>query len=278
MLVALLVPVFGVAYLVDVGLPSGSDAPSRVELAMADVPARPAATSVSRAGASVRPLDAGRKVRVVERKVRIEAPVEEQSVDGLALGERRVIADGRDGIRLVRVRIVTVDGEVTQRTRLSSEIVRWALPRVVEVGTGVFPTPEPEPEQVEADPAAEAEPAQAEPEPPAPEPASEPEPKAAPATEPEPESEPAPDRDDSNSQTGDASYYHHPDEGMTAAHRTLPFGTVVTVTNLANGKTVQVTINDRGPYIDGRVIDLNDTAFGEIADYDTGVIRVRIEW
>jgi rare lipoprotein A len=65
---------------------------------------------------------------------------------------------------------------------------------------------------------------------------------------------------------------------MTAAHRTLPFGTVVTVTNLANGRSVNVTINDRGPYIDGRIIDLNDTAFQQIASFDSGVIDVRITW
>jgi rare lipoprotein A len=65
---------------------------------------------------------------------------------------------------------------------------------------------------------------------------------------------------------------------MTAAHRTLPFGTVVTVTNLANGQSVRVTINDRGPFIGGRIIDLNDEAFRQIASLGSGVIRVRITW
>ena len=69
-----------------------------------------------------------------------------------------------------------------------------------------------------------------------------------------------------------------PTDGMTAAHRTLPFGTVVTVTNLANGATVTVVINDRGPFIDGRIIDLNKQAFEAIADLNTGVIDVRITW
>ena len=45
--------------------------------------------------------------------------------------------------------------------------------------------------------------------------------------------------------------------GMTAAHRTLPFNTMVRVTNMANGRSVDVRINDRGPFIDGRVIDLS---------------------
>jgi rare lipoprotein A len=65
---------------------------------------------------------------------------------------------------------------------------------------------------------------------------------------------------------------------MTAAHRTIPRGTIVTVTNLANGRSVQVRINDRGPYVDGRIIDLNREAFAAIASVSKGVARVRIEW
>ncbi|MGH8931844.1 MAG: septal ring lytic transglycosylase RlpA family protein [Egibacteraceae bacterium] len=80
-----------------------------------------------------------------------------------------------------------------------------------------------------------------------------------------------------NAQTGGASWYVFGDE-MTAAHRTLPKGTMVMVTNLSNGKTVNVRINDRGPFIDGRVIDLNKVAFEEIASPSQGVINVRISW
>jgi rare lipoprotein A len=50
------------------------------------------------------------------------------------------------------------------------------------------------------------------------------------------------------------------DEGLTAAHRSLPFGTRVLVTNLNNGRTVVVRINDRGPFIAGRVIDVTPAA------------------
>ncbi len=77
-------------------------------------------------------------------------------------------------------------------------------------------------------------------------------------------------------QTGSASWYRR--AGLTAAHRTLPFGTVVKVTNLANGRSVNVRINDRGPFIEGRVIDLSDGAFEELAPLSTGVVRVRLEW
>ena len=85
------------------------------------------------------------------------------------------------------------------------------------------------------------------------------------------------DADSDQVQTGQASWYIN-GTGYTAAHRTLPKGTVVTVTNLANGASVQVTINDRGPYIDGRVIDLNQVAFDKIADLGDGVIDVRVSW
>lgn len=79
-----------------------------------------------------------------------------------------------------------------------------------------------------------------------------------------------------NAQTGKATWYATP--GLTAAHRTLPFGTIVRVTNLANGKQVTVTIRDRGPYGDGRIMDLSDGAFKEIAALSGGVINVKIEW
>lgn len=62
---------------------------------------------------------------------------------------------------------------------------------------------------------------------------------------------------------------------LTAAHKTLPFGTMVEVTNLANGKSVEVKINDRGPYGPGRVIDLSSSAFEQIASLSTGVISVQ---
>lgn len=78
------------------------------------------------------------------------------------------------------------------------------------------------------------------------------------------------------SQTGKASWYRQP--GLMGAHRSLPFGTVVKVTNLDNGRQVTVTIRDRGPYIDGRIIDLSDTAFNELAPISRGVVNVKIEW
>ena len=64
---------------------------------------------------------------------------------------------------------------------------------------------------------------------------------------------------------------------MTAAHKSLPFGTYVMVTNLDNGRSVKVRINDRGPFIRGRVIDLSYAAAKVLGMVGTGVVPVRIE-
>jgi len=79
-----------------------------------------------------------------------------------------------------------------------------------------------------------------------------------------------------HTQTGVASWYDR--AGMVAAHQTLPFGTVVKVTNLANGRSVVVVINDRGPFVGGRVIDLSDDAYAQLADLGSGTIQVRLAW
>ncbi|MEV0132194.1 septal ring lytic transglycosylase RlpA family protein [Dactylosporangium sp. NPDC050688] len=65
--------------------------------------------------------------------------------------------------------------------------------------------------------------------------------------------------------------------GLTAAHKELPFNTQVRVTNLANGKSVVVRINDRGPFVSGRCLDLARGAFVTIASVSAGVINARYE-
>lgn len=64
---------------------------------------------------------------------------------------------------------------------------------------------------------------------------------------------------------------------MTAAHKTLPLGSKAKVTNLKNGKSVEVEINDRGPYVEGRIIDLSKAAARALGIVDHGVARVRVE-
>jgi len=91
-------------------------------------------------------------------------------------------------------------------------------------------------------------------------------------------------------QTGKASFYADKFEGiptasgekyrhnkLTGAHKTLPFGTKVRITNLANEKTVEVTINDRGPYVEGRIIDLSKAAAEQLGFLNNGLAEVKLE-
>jgi rare lipoprotein A len=64
---------------------------------------------------------------------------------------------------------------------------------------------------------------------------------------------------------------------LTAAHKTLPLGSRAKVINLKNGKSIEVVINDRGPYVQGRVIDLSQAAAEALGIIDRGVAKVRIE-
>ena len=92
-------------------------------------------------------------------------------------------------------------------------------------------------------------------------------------------------------QNGVASYYADKFDGrktasgaifrqnkLTAAHRTLPFGTKVKVKNLNNGKTVKVTVNDRGPFVQGRTIDLSKKAAQKIGMLQQGVAQVQLKY
>ena len=67
------------------------------------------------------------------------------------------------------------------------------------------------------------------------------------------------------------------DKALTAAHPSLPFGSIVEVTNTENNKKIKVRINDRGPFTKGRIIDLSKEAFSRIADVNKGVIDVNIK-
>jgi rare lipoprotein A len=93
-----------------------------------------------------------------------------------------------------------------------------------------------------------------------------------------------------SAETGVASYYAHQHDGqrtasgerfdmhaLTAAHRTLPFGTRVRVTNLGNGRSVEVRINDRGPFIKARVLDVSYAAAQELRMIRSGTARVRLD-
>lgn len=91
-------------------------------------------------------------------------------------------------------------------------------------------------------------------------------------------------------QSGKASFYADKFEGsptasgekyrhgrLTAAHKSLPFGTKVKVTNVANNQTVEVVINDRGPYVENRIIDLSKSAAEKLGFVNQGLAEVKIE-
>jgi len=91
-------------------------------------------------------------------------------------------------------------------------------------------------------------------------------------------------------QTGKASFYADKFEGVftasgerykhnkpTGAHKTLPFGTKVRVTNVDNNQSVEVVINDRGPYVDGRIIDLSKSAAEQLGFINKGLADVKLE-
>ena len=92
---------------------------------------------------------------------------------------------------------------------------------------------------------------------------------------------------ETNASVGIASFYKHegktasgeqfkPSE-LTAAHRTLPFGTRLRVTNVATGQSVTVRVNDRGPFIPGRVVDVSHSAAKELGMIDRGITKVKLE-
>lgn len=93
-----------------------------------------------------------------------------------------------------------------------------------------------------------------------------------------------------HTETGVASYYHDRFQGrktangerfdqntLSAAHKTLPFGTVVRVTRPDTGNSVVVRINDRGPFVKGRVIDLSREAARELGMIQKGLVPVKVE-
>jgi rare lipoprotein A len=108
--------------------------------------------------------------------------------------------------------------------------------------------------------------------------------------EPPPAREKAPAAPAGLPQTGEASWYgaqHHgkrtasgavfDQTQLTAAHRSLPFGTRLRVTNLANGRSVEVEITDRGPYAGNRIIDLSRAAAQALGMIEAGTATVRLE-
>jgi len=210
------------------------------------------------------PLDAppGTQVTVVRVEVtqvteERRLAVAEQRRDDVALpkGETRVEQDGSPGVERVLFLVTRRDGRISSKRELSSEVVTPATPRVVIVGRGGGRTV---PAGVDEDVPLKLRIALGD----------------VPSVGSAPAENPAPSA--GGHQEGGASWYRY--RPGTCAHRTLPKGTVVKVINLATGQTATCTVADRGPFVAGRIIDLDRSVFLAIAGPNQGVVRVRIEW
>ena len=182
--------------------------------------------------------------QVTEQRV---IPVPKQLHDDPALprGETRVEADGSPGLARVVFEITRHNGRIVAKRRISSETITPASPRVVFVGRGGGRGAPTDDEDVPLKLRIAA-------------------------------GQPAPVVG-GGQQEGGASWYRY--KPGTCAHRTLRKGTVVKVTNLATGQSARCTVADRGPFIAGRIIDLDRSVFLAIAQSPgQGVVRVRIEW
>ena len=184
--------------------------------------------------------------QVTEERV-IPVPKELHDDPALPRGETRVEADGSPGRERVVLEVTRRLGRITAKRQISSEIITPAQPRVVFVGRGDG--------------------------------------RGAPA-----DGEEIPLKlriaqgsfdggrsPSSGQQEGGASWYHY--KPGTCAHRKLPKGTVVKVINLKTGASAACTVADRGPFVGGRIIDLDRSVFLALAESPgQGVLQVRIEW
>ena len=192
--------------------------------------------------------------QVSENRV-IPTPKQLHDDPALPRGETRVEADGSPGLERVVFEVTRRNGRITAKRKISAEIITPASPRVVFVGRGGGRGAPADNEEIPlklliAQGSFDGG-------------------QAAAAKNPGPRH--------SGQQEGGASWYRY--KPGTCAHRTLPKGTVVKVTNRKTGQSASCTVADRGPFIPGRIIDLDRSVFLAIAESPgQGVIQVRIEW
>jgi uncharacterized protein YabE (DUF348 family) len=187
--------------------------------------------------ATVRYVDVDQRTREVTSPIPFTTYTTYSS--SISPGQVHVVRRGQPGRFERTYRVRTVDGKVVRKHQIDQHVVEAPVAEHRVVGG--------------ASPAVPAHPAPSQP-------------------------APAQPAGGSGVQVGEASWYSFaPGSGFTAAHPWLPFGTHVTVTNLANGKSVTVVINDRGPF-GGRSIDLSPEAFAQIAPLGQGVAHVRLNW
>ena len=205
-------------------------------------------------------------------KVAIDYKTETRKDDAIYEGETRVVTKGEKGEKTIVKKISTIDGKATGEEVVKEEVTKEPVTEVVAKGTKKRPAEEPksaEPKSEDVSKASGDAPKQ--------------------SRKKRSESAPQGGKAVSGVRSCGASFYGNGDgtdggptasgerfntHAYTAAHKSLPFGTRVRVTNKANGRSVVVRINDRGPYVGGRCLDLSYAAMKSIGGVSSGVARV----
>jgi resuscitation-promoting factor RpfB len=215
---------------------------------------QPALTSGIAHGGIITIVRVERVIETVDAEVAAGTVVIEDP--SLARGVERVRDAGAAGIVRQTVQVERRDGVETSRTVLAEEAVSAPRDRVVARGTRATTTTTAAPTATTA-PTSDATPTTS--------------PPPAETTTTTTAAPPA-----SGSDSGGATWYRT--YSGTCAHRTLPRGTIVTVTNVATGATATCRVADAGPFADGRIIDLAQDVFVQLAPLSTGVVQVTISW
>lgn len=209
-------------------------------------------------------------------KVAIDYKTETRKDDAIYEGETRVVTKGEKGEKTIVKKVSTTDGKVSGEEVVKEEVTKEPVTEVVAKGTKKRPAEEPKSEDVSTDSGNDSEPSRKKND-------------SKPSRKKSSESAPQGGKAVSGVRSCGASFYGNGDgtdggptasgerfntHAYTAAHKSLPFGTRVRVTNKANGRSVVVRINDRGPYVGGRCLDLSYAAMKSIGGVSSGVARV----
>ncbi len=209
-------------------------------------------------------------------KVAIDYKTETRKDDAIYEGETRVVTKGEKGEKTIVKKVSTTDGKVSGEEVVKEEVTKEPVTEVIAKGTKKRPAEEPKTEDVSTDSGNDSEPSRKKND-------------SKPSRKKSSESAPQGGKAVSGVRSCGASFYGNGDgtdggptasgerfntHAYTAAHKSLPFGTRVRVTNKANGRSVVVRINDRGPYVGGRCLDLSYAAMKSIGGVSSGVARV----
>lgn len=220
--------------------------------------------------------------RPVVVKTQIPFEVKEKDDPELLKGERKVITKGVNGEKQTTVLQVRLDGKLVSNWRkVSEKVAKKPVTEVVAVGTKE-PKPETTNNEPDSDSTATTTPKKTTTTTSSKKTSTTS--KSTPTKSTPTQNTNVPAKAGGYSGSCEASNYWDPQPvasggmfnpwAMTTAHKTLPFGTRLKVTNVANGKSVIVTVNDRGPYVGGRCLDLSKGAFLKIANESAGVAQV----